>query len=139
MLFYYNITHLSDSGFVIDKLLSPFDGMEHVFGNHPREVFFYITIPGYLDRWCVSCISTKFSPKITKHVKSLCCCTSDLFHVFPDEDSLSRQHKFFLENVFRLISDKSILMLISLKVLFKEISSDIIPNFLKKIHIFYKL
>ena len=37
MLFLYNHTQV----FAIDKLLSPFDGMEYVFGNHPRVSYFY--------------------------------------------------------------------------------------------------
>ena len=37
-------SYRSESVFAINKLLSPFDGIEHVFGNHPGE--FLISILG---------------------------------------------------------------------------------------------
>ena len=36
------LMHRSESVFAMDKLLSPFDGMEHAFGNHPR-VFLFVS------------------------------------------------------------------------------------------------
>ena len=55
---YYFLTVIHESVFAIDKPLSHVDGMEYIFGNHPREFLisiptstknmFYITCPALL-------------------------------------------------------------------------------------------